>query len=455
MWMAGLVLTGLPVAVRTLAGLLRGRAAADVVAMLAILTAIALGEPLAGLVVVLMQTGGEALERFAEGRASAAVRALEEAAPHEAHRLRADGTVEDIAADAVAVDDLLLVRPGEMVPCDAVVTIGASHVDVSRLTGEPIPLHAGPGTRLSSGSVNGESPLTMRVRGARVAKSLCAHRGAGPLRTGQQGAAPAVGRPVRRLVHPADPRGVRGGVPGVPRRPPRPGRAGGGHALPPDPGHAGGHHRRVESRGAPADRDPQRRGPRATRRSDRRDVRQDRHADRRSSRAGPCGARRALHRGGACSLWRPPWSTARGTCWPGQSWRGRAAAASGCRPRRISARRPAKAWRGTRTGDSWWSGRGSSCAGWRRAWWRRSMRPTGARSCCAPTWRSTGRRPASWSSPTRSGQRPRRCCGASAASASPAWSCSPATAGKTWRRWGRRSDSRRRTPTCCRTTRWR
>ena len=92
-----------------------------------------------------MQTGGEALERFAEGRASAAVRALEESAPHEAHRLRADGTVEDIAADEVAVGDLLLVRPGEMVPCDAVVTIGSSHVDVSRLTGEPVPVSAGPG----------------------------------------------------------------------------------------------------------------------------------------------------------------------------------------------------------------------------------------------------------------------------------------------------------------------
>jgi heavy metal translocating P-type ATPase len=171
--MAGLVLTGLPVAIRTLAGLFRGRAAADVVAMLAILTAIPLGEPLAGLVVVLMQTGGEALERFAEGRASAAVRALEESAPHEAHRLRADGTVDDIAADEVAIADLLLVRPGEMVPCDAVVTTGSSHVDVSRLTGEPLPVSAGPGTRLPSGSVNGESPLTMRAE-ALASQSLYA-----------------------------------------------------------------------------------------------------------------------------------------------------------------------------------------------------------------------------------------------------------------------------------------
>ncbi len=172
-WMAGLLLTGVPVAWRTLRGLFHGRAAADIVATLAIITSVPLGEPLAGLVVVLMQTGGEALERYAEGRASAAVRALEEAAPHEAHRLADDGSVEDIAANEVEVDDLLLVRPGEMVPCDAVVTTGSSHVDVSRLTGEPVPVSAGPGTRLPSGAVNGESPLTLRAE-APASQSLYA-----------------------------------------------------------------------------------------------------------------------------------------------------------------------------------------------------------------------------------------------------------------------------------------
>jgi cation transport ATPase len=88
-WMAGLVLTGLPVAFRTLAGLFRGRAAADIVAMLAILAAVPLGEPLAGLVVVLMQTGGEALERYAEGRA-ARPSALGGVRSHVALRLGAD-----------------------------------------------------------------------------------------------------------------------------------------------------------------------------------------------------------------------------------------------------------------------------------------------------------------------------------------------------------------------------
>jgi len=162
-WAVGLALTGTPVALRTFLGLLRGRAATDVVAMLAIVGALLLGEPLAGLVVVLMQTGGEALERFAEGRASAAVRALEAAAPHEAHRFGAGGQLEDIPASVIAVDDLLLVRPGEMLPCDAVVTAGRSHVDQSRLTGEAVPVTAEAGSRLPSGSVNGEGPLTVRA----------------------------------------------------------------------------------------------------------------------------------------------------------------------------------------------------------------------------------------------------------------------------------------------------
>jgi heavy metal translocating P-type ATPase len=161
-WTAGLVLTGAPVVWRTLRGIASGRFAADLVAMLAIVAALPLGQPLAGLIVVLMQTGGEALERYAQGRASEAVRELEAAAPRLAHRIGPSG-VEEIAADAVAVGDELLVRPGEMVPCDGVVIGGRSHVDVSRLTGEPIPATASAGVALRSGSLNLESPLTLRA----------------------------------------------------------------------------------------------------------------------------------------------------------------------------------------------------------------------------------------------------------------------------------------------------
>jgi heavy metal translocating P-type ATPase len=161
-WSAGLALTGLPVVWRTLRGMASGRFAADLVAMLAIVTALLLREPLAGLIVVLMQTGGEALERYAEGRASEAVRELEAAAPRLAHRVHPDGT-EDVEADAVAVGDKLLVRPGELVPCDGLVLAGRSHVDAARLTGEPLPISAIPGTRLLSGSLNLDGPLTLRA----------------------------------------------------------------------------------------------------------------------------------------------------------------------------------------------------------------------------------------------------------------------------------------------------
>ena len=163
MWMVVLVASGLPVVIRTARGLLRGNFAADIVATLSIIGAIGLGQPVAGLVIVLMQTGGELLERYAEGRASNAVRALEEAAPRTAHRQGADGKFDDIAADAIAIGDLLLVRPGEMLPVDGVVHNGRSHLDVSRLTGEAPPDLVQPGSDVRSGAVNLEGAIIVRA----------------------------------------------------------------------------------------------------------------------------------------------------------------------------------------------------------------------------------------------------------------------------------------------------
>ncbi|HUF50704.1 MAG TPA: heavy metal translocating P-type ATPase [Longimicrobiales bacterium] len=161
-WMTGLIACGTPLVVRTAAGALRGHYAADLVASLAIVTAVLLAQPIAGLIVVLMQSGGEALERYAEGRASAAVRELEAAAPRIAHRL-AGGSIEDIDVASLVIGDVLLIRPGELVPCDAVVESGESHVDASTLTGEAAPLHAVAGAALMSGSANGEGALTVRA----------------------------------------------------------------------------------------------------------------------------------------------------------------------------------------------------------------------------------------------------------------------------------------------------
>jgi heavy metal translocating P-type ATPase len=161
-WMAGLLITGVPVVIRTLRGVFRGTFAADLVAMLAIVTAALLATPLPGLIVVLMQTGGEALERYAEGHASEAVRALEEAAPRLAHRIIGDSE-EEVSATAIAAGDVLMVRPGELIPCDGIVVSGRSHLDTAALTGEPIPRLAEPGTALLSGMANLEGPLVFRV----------------------------------------------------------------------------------------------------------------------------------------------------------------------------------------------------------------------------------------------------------------------------------------------------
>lgn len=161
-WTAGLWLLGVPLLYRTMRGVLRGRFAADLVAGLAVITAMVLGHPFAGLVIVLMQTGGEALEHFAERRASAAVRALETDAPREAHRL--DGEhITDVPAEAVAVGDRILVRPGEMIPCDGIIESGTSQVDVARLTGEPVPVRASKGETLRSGSLVVDGALVLSV----------------------------------------------------------------------------------------------------------------------------------------------------------------------------------------------------------------------------------------------------------------------------------------------------
>lgn len=161
-WLVGLIVTGLPVLWRTLRSMMKGHFATDIVAMLAIVAAIALREPLAGLIVVIMQTGGEALERYAEGRASRAVRALEEQAPRIAHRIDGDH-VADLPVDAVRVGDELLVRPGEMVPCDGVVVRGRSIADPSRLTGEPTPVEVTAGVALMSGTLNGDGSFVLRA----------------------------------------------------------------------------------------------------------------------------------------------------------------------------------------------------------------------------------------------------------------------------------------------------
>ncbi|MBX3442700.1 MAG: heavy metal translocating P-type ATPase [Planctomyces sp.] len=134
----------------------------DLLAGISIVTAILLGEYLAGALVVLMLSGGEALEAYAVRNASAVLLALSRRMPSAAHR-RTDSTLEDVPLDAVRVGDVLAVFPHEICPVDGVVLEGRGTMDESYLTGEPYLMSKTPGSEVLSGAVNGETSLTIRA----------------------------------------------------------------------------------------------------------------------------------------------------------------------------------------------------------------------------------------------------------------------------------------------------
>lgn len=128
---------------------LRGHVGLDILAVVAMVATLAVGEYAASLIIVLMLSGGQALEDIAGRRANRELTALLERAPRTAHRVRTgpDGTdaVADVPADEVAVGDVLLIRPAEIVPVDGVLLSPAASMDESSLTGEsmPVPRTAG------------------------------------------------------------------------------------------------------------------------------------------------------------------------------------------------------------------------------------------------------------------------------------------------------------------------
>lgn len=158
--------------------LLRGHAGLDILAVTAITAAVLVGEPWAALVVVLMLTGGAALEDYAENRSKRELTALLRKAPQRATRILdgvaadrpAEALTEEVPVDDVEVGDLLLVRPGALVPVNAILVSEHAVFDESSLTGESLPVERAAGERVSSGAVNGRVALVMRAA-ARAADS--------------------------------------------------------------------------------------------------------------------------------------------------------------------------------------------------------------------------------------------------------------------------------------------
>jgi heavy metal translocating P-type ATPase len=125
-------------------------------------SAVLLGEYLAGAIVVLMLSGGEALETYAVARASNVLRALASRMPSVAHRRTGD-TIHEVPLDTVRIDDELVVYPHEICPVDGVVIDGHGVMDESYLTGEPFVMAKAPGSEVFSGAVNGDSALTLKA----------------------------------------------------------------------------------------------------------------------------------------------------------------------------------------------------------------------------------------------------------------------------------------------------
>ncbi len=138
--------------------IVRGHWGLDILAIVAIVATVVVGEYIAALLVVLMLTGGEALEHAANRRAQRELDALLSRAPQHAHRMEGQ-VIVDVPVDEVHPGDRLLVRPSEVVPVDATLRSSGASVDQSSLTGESMPVEKSAGDALLSGSVNGPSAI--------------------------------------------------------------------------------------------------------------------------------------------------------------------------------------------------------------------------------------------------------------------------------------------------------
>jgi len=135
--------------------LLGGHVGLDLLAVTAIVATVVVGEYWASLIIVIMLTGGEALEDAAAGRAERELTSLLDRTPQQAHRVGKGSVIVDIPATDVRVGDRLLVRPNEIVPVDGSLVSDSAAFDESSLTGESMPVERVTGEAVLSGSVNG------------------------------------------------------------------------------------------------------------------------------------------------------------------------------------------------------------------------------------------------------------------------------------------------------------
>src|SRR5690625_570852 len=144
--------------------LLAGHWGLDILAVVAMVATLLVGEYIAGLIIALMLTGGEALEDWAAHRASRELDTLLNRAPAFAQRIDPHTSqVHSVAVDDITVGDLLVVRSSEVIPVDGTLVSERAVIDESSVTGEPLPVTHSPGDSVLSGTVNSTETFTLRA----------------------------------------------------------------------------------------------------------------------------------------------------------------------------------------------------------------------------------------------------------------------------------------------------
>jgi len=157
-----LILGGVPLVFRLIQKIMVREFGSDLLAGLSIVVSALMGQYLVGAIVVLMLSGGTALEEFATRRASSVLEALSRRMPSSAHRKTESG-VTDIGIAEIAIGDVLVVFPHEICPVDGVVVEGQGRMNEAYLTGEPYEMSKTPGSEVLSGAINGETALAIRA----------------------------------------------------------------------------------------------------------------------------------------------------------------------------------------------------------------------------------------------------------------------------------------------------
>ncbi|WP_031230831.1 heavy metal translocating P-type ATPase [Asticcacaulis sp. YBE204] len=152
-----------PFARRAVSGALAGSPfSIETLMSVAAIGAVFIGEGEEALTVVFLFAVGEVLETVAAGRARAGIEALIGLVPRTA-RIERNGGVEEVPAEALEIDDIAIVRPGDRIPSDGEVVEGESEVDESPVTGESVPVFKGAGSDVFAGSINANGALRVRI----------------------------------------------------------------------------------------------------------------------------------------------------------------------------------------------------------------------------------------------------------------------------------------------------